>query len=56
MTAIEEHEIEVAEEKWAHEVIEELAEEEALEEHFQDCIPGRCTCNEKKEAEDLVTV
>jgi hypothetical protein len=54
MTAIEEHEIEVAEEKWAHEVIEELADEEALEEHFQDCIPGRCTCKEVKAGELVV--
>jgi hypothetical protein len=38
MTAIEEHEIEAAEEKWAHEVVEELEGEEALEEHFRDCI------------------
>jgi hypothetical protein len=38
MTVIEEQEIEIAEEKWAHEVIEELEDEEALEEHFQCCI------------------
>jgi hypothetical protein len=38
MTAVEEQEIELAEEKWTHEVIEELEDEEALEEHFQCCI------------------
>ena len=54
MTAIEEHEIEIAEDKWVHEVIEELEDEVELEMHFQDCIPGRCTCNKKKEAEELV--
>lgn len=41
MTAMEELEIEMAEEKWTHEVIEELEDDEALEEHFQDCIQAR---------------
>jgi hypothetical protein len=43
MTAIEEHEIEEAEEKWAHEVVEELQDDEALEEHFKDCIQAKIT-------------
>lgn len=54
MTAIEEHEIEMAEDKWVHEVIEELEEEVELEMHFQDCIPGRCTCKEVKARELIV--
>jgi hypothetical protein len=41
MTAIEQMEIELAEEKWAREVIEELEDEEELEANFQDCIQPR---------------
>jgi hypothetical protein len=37
MTALEE-EIALAEEKWVHEVIEELEDELALETNFESCI------------------
>ena len=40
MTVLEEMEIALAEEQWAHEVEDELIEEVSLEEHFQDCIPA----------------
>ncbi len=43
MTATEEQEIEEAEEMWAHEVVGELLDEEALEEHFKDCIQAKIT-------------
>jgi hypothetical protein len=38
MTAMEEKEIALAEEKWVHEVEEELVDEEKIEEHFEECI------------------
>jgi len=47
-------EIELAEQRWAHEVIEELEEELALEEHFQECI--RPAAPARKEAKELVLV
>jgi hypothetical protein len=50
------HEIELAEEKWVHEVIEELEEELALEEHFRDCIQPVAIAVVRQEAEELVLV
>ena len=38
MTALEELEIAVAEQQWAHEVEGELEDEEKLEESFGECI------------------
>jgi hypothetical protein len=50
------HDIELAEEKWIHEVIEELEEELALEEHFQHCIQPVAIAIVREEAEELVLV
>lgn len=38
MMVVQEKEIAIAEEKWAHEVVEELEEEERVEEGFEECI------------------
>jgi hypothetical protein len=50
------HEIELAEEKWVHEVLEELEEGLALEEHFRDCIQTVAIAVVREEAEELVLV
>ncbi len=38
MTALEELELAVAEEQWAHEVEGELEDQEKLEEGFEECL------------------
>ncbi|MDR3765317.1 MAG: hypothetical protein P4M01_14610 [Acidobacteriota bacterium] len=38
MTALEEIQIAVAEQQWAHEVEDEMEEEEKLEEGFEECL------------------
>lgn len=54
MTILEEMEIALAEEQWAHEVEDELVEEVSLEEHFQDCIPVESPG--KRNGKDVVLV
>ncbi len=52
MTILDEMEIALAEEKWAHEVEDELVEEVFIEEHFQDCL--RKETPAKRNVEDVV--
>jgi hypothetical protein len=54
MTDLEEREIALAEERWAHEVEEELIEEVSLEENFQECL--RKESPAKRNVEDVVLV